>query len=277
MLPIEGLLFFDFIDGGGVFCGVRSKMSSRARDFVHGVGILSLQEFSGGSRAVLVRYVYIPALVVSLAGIFCCLFDLCVVLVGGYAIWWCLLGGRSIMVLFVGIWAVVMFSFACILCVTAQICHVVLYAVCALSPQGGAGVATTGKTEGVGRMSFCQLVVEKSGWMLDPTICGGSAPPRGVSSLGDLGGLPVLGAPGFLMLGDVQPGRSAFKMHVSIDLLLKTTSKNYALRQVGGRLQAGRSDRRRRGRPGGDYKDLGVISFSFEGVLVRRAVITKKY
>ena len=56
-LLIGGFLFFDFIDSGGVVSWVRLNMYFRARDFVHGAGILSLQEFSGGPRAVLVRYV----------------------------------------------------------------------------------------------------------------------------------------------------------------------------------------------------------------------------
>ena len=54
-LLIGGFLFFDFIDSGGVVSWVRLNMYFRARDFVHGPGILSLQEFSGG--AVVVRYV----------------------------------------------------------------------------------------------------------------------------------------------------------------------------------------------------------------------------
>ena len=56
-LLIGGFLFFGFIDSGGVVSWVRLNMYFRARDFVHGAGILSLQEFSGGPRAVLVRYV----------------------------------------------------------------------------------------------------------------------------------------------------------------------------------------------------------------------------
>ena len=56
-LLIGGFLFFDLIDGGGVISRVRLNKYFRARDFVHGAGILSLQEFSGGPRAVLVRYV----------------------------------------------------------------------------------------------------------------------------------------------------------------------------------------------------------------------------
>ena len=54
-LLIGGFLFFDLIDGRGVISRVRLNKYFRARDFVHGAGILSLQEFSGG--AVLVRYV----------------------------------------------------------------------------------------------------------------------------------------------------------------------------------------------------------------------------
>jgi hypothetical protein len=54
-LLIGGFLFFDLIDGGGVISRVRLNKYFRARDFVHGASILSLQEFSGG--AVLVRYV----------------------------------------------------------------------------------------------------------------------------------------------------------------------------------------------------------------------------
>jgi hypothetical protein len=121
----------------------------------------------------------------------------------------------------------------------------------------------------------------KSGWFLDPTNFGGSVPLHGESSSDDVGWLPVLVVPNSSMPSDAmvknhlfQLGRSAFKVRVRFDILLKTATKDYILRQGGDRLRSGR---RRRQRAGGYYKDLDVISFSFEGVLISWTVITKVY
>jgi len=117
----------------------------------------------------------------------------------------------------------------------------------------------------------------KSGWFLDFTNFGGSASLLGDSSSG-VGGLFVFVASDSFKLGDAnQLGCSAFIGCVIFGIQLKTATQVYVLRQGRDRLQVGRSDRRRRGRPRGFYKDLDVIFLSFEGVLVKRAAITKFY
>jgi len=125
--------------------------------------------------------------------------------------------------------------------------------------------------------SFLYQHEMRSGWFLDSTNFGGSASLLG-NSLSGVGGLLVLVASDSLKLGDAnQPGRSAFIGCVVFGMQLKTATQVYFLRQGGDRLQVGRSDRRRRGRPGGFYKNLDIFFLSFEGVLVKRAVITKIY
>ena len=125
--------------------------------------------------------------------------------------------------------------------------------------------------------SFLYQHEMKSGWFLDFTNFGGSASLLG-DLLFDVGGLLVLVASDSFNLGDAnQPCHSAFIGCVIFGIQLKTATQVYVLRQGGDRLQVGRSDRRRRGRPGGFYKNLGIFFLSFEGVLVKRAVITKIY
>ena len=105
--------------------------------------------------------------------------------------------------------------------------------------------------------SFLYQHEMKSGWFLDFTNFGGSASLLG-NSLSGVGGLLVLVASDSLKLGGAnQPGRSAFIGCVVFGMQLKTATQAYFLRQGGDRLQVGRSDRRRRGRPGGFYKDAG--------------------
>ncbi|CAN6214573.1 unnamed protein product [Urochloa humidicola] len=122
----------------------------------------------------------------------------------------------------------------------------------------------------------------KSGWLLDSTF-GGSTPLRGPLSSGDLESMTVEASDSSLLGNEMvddhlpRPARSAVKKHVDVGVLHKTASKINVLRQGGGRLQAGCSDRRRRGRPGGMYKDLNVIYFSSKGVLVKWNVITNCY
>jgi hypothetical protein len=76
----------------------------------------------------------------------------------------------------------------------------------------------------------CQLV-EMPGWILAPTLFGGSAPLRGSSS-SDVPGDLSLGASDLLKFGDemvddhhFQPGRSASTKQVDVGVLHKTASK----------------------------------------------------
>jgi hypothetical protein len=113
---------------------------------------------------------------------------------------------------------------------------------------------------------FAYQLAEKPGWNLCPTFYGGSASPRGSSSSGAVGALvPV--ASDSSVSDDDQPGRSLVTKQVGFDVLQKTAKKSVMLRRSGGRLQAVRSDRRWRGRPGA-YKNLVVIFFLLMSVLV---------
>lgn len=98
---------------------------------------------------------------------------------------------------------------------------------------------------GVDLRSFLYQYEVKSGWFLDPTNFGGSVPLHGESSSNDVGWLPVLVVPNSSMPSDAmvknhlfQLGRSAFKVRVGLDMLLKTATKDYVLRQGGDRLRS---------------------------------------
>ncbi|CAO2177485.1 unnamed protein product [Urochloa humidicola] len=129
--------------------------------------------------------------------------------------------------------------------------------------------------------SVCQHEAN-SGWILVTTCFGGSVPLLGESSSSDLGCLSVHEASDSSLLGDVmvtghrlRPGRSTFIVHVYMMCYSRWQQKHVCLRQGGGRLQAQRSDRRRRGRPGGVYKVWVVIFSPFECILVTWAVTIK--
>ncbi|CAO1948118.1 unnamed protein product [Urochloa humidicola] len=117
----------------------------------------------------------------------------------------------------------------------------------------------------------------KSGWFLVPTNFGGSASLLGDSSSGVVESLPTLAASDSSKPGDCTSRVVQCSRCVSVLACCsrrQQTSMVFAREGIGFKLGApiagGEEDRE-------DYKDLSLILFHFEGVLVKVAVITKFY
>ncbi|CAN6300089.1 unnamed protein product [Urochloa humidicola] len=117
----------------------------------------------------------------------------------------------------------------------------------------------------------------KSGWFLVPTKFGGSASLLGDPSLGAVESLPTLAAPDSSKSGDFTSRdvqRSRCVPVLACCSRRQQTSLFFANVGIGFKMDApiaGGEEGRE------DYKNMSVILFSFEGVLVIQAVITKFY
>jgi hypothetical protein len=126
----------------------------------------------------------------------------------------------------------------------------------------------------------------KSGWSSVPTCFGGSVPLQGDLSSDKLGFLSIFEASNSLLPGDamvnghlLQPGRSAFIVHVRYNMLLKMATKKmcvfFAREEAGYKLYAptdgGEEDRK-------EFTRTRMCFFFFRGCPRKKwVVITKTF